>query len=396
MRVFDRRHELMPRPERDQLQLERLQSLLVRLTRNVRRYREKLAGVQIRALDDLAQLPFTTPEELAYSFPYGMFALPLGRVVRVNSTTGPGGNRIVVGHTRNDLVQWGRLVARQLAASGLTEKDVVQVALGEGTQRGGSGYVLGAELIEASVIGEEPSHIGVQISMLQTYHPTTLITTPTIALELAHALDANQIDSQSIHLRTLLLTRPVPKEVREQLASLLLVEVQSNFGIDQILNPGFCVECEEGHFHVNEDQFLVEICDGELVVTTLCREAMPLLRYRTKIGCAIAPEKCPCGRTGAMLIPGEPLDGRIRVNETYLYEPQIADTLSRGRAAGHRFAFEATEKRLVVSIEVSPHLLSDMMWEMVDWRREIEEQFLVELGVEAEVRFVSPGAAGDL
>lgn len=390
MSVFDRRHELMPRPELEQLQLERLQTLLVRLTRNVRRYREQLADTQVRSLEDLARLPFSTPEEMEYSFPYGMFALPLRRVVRVNSAMGPGGHRLVVAHTRNDIVQWERLVARQLVASGLTAKDVVQISLGGSAQRGESGYAMGAELIEASVITEEPSHVGVQISMLQTYRPTTLITTPTNALELARALEAKNIDSQSIHLRTVLLTRPVDKATKEQLASLLLVDVQSNFGIDQILDPGFCVECEEGHFHVNEDHFFVEIQDGELVVTTLCREAMPLLRYRTRLACQIVREKCGCGRTGAILIPGEPMDGRLRIGETYLYEPQIAETLSRSRAAGHSFTFEVTEHRLIVSVEVSTRLLSDMMWQMVDWRREIEEQFLVELGVKAEVCFVSP------
>lgn len=391
MRVFDRRHELMPRHELEQLQLERLQSLLVRLTRNVRRYREQIAGIHVRSIDDLAQLPFTTPEEMESSFPYGMFALPMGRVVRVHSTTGPGGRRLVIGHTRNDLVQWGRLVARQLVASGLTEKDVVQIALGAGPQRGGSGYLLGAELIEASVIGEEASHVDVQISMLQTYRPTTLIATPTIALELAHTLETDKIDLQSIHLRTLLLTRPVSEAVKVELESLLLVDVQSNFGIDQILDPGFSVQCAEGHFHVNEDQFLVETQQGELVVTTLCREAMPLLRYRTRLACHILREKCPCGRTGAILVPGAPLDGRLSINETTLYEPQIAQTLNNTPAADHPFTFQTTDRYLILSIEMSPKLYSDKMSQMIDTRRAIEEQFHIELGIEAQVRFTTPG-----
>jgi phenylacetate-CoA ligase len=381
---------LMPRPELEQLQLERLQSFLVRLTRNVRRCREQIADVRVKSLDDMAHLPFTTPDDMAQSFPYGMFALPLRRVVRVHSTIGAGGNRVVVGHTRNDLAQWGRLVARQLVACGLTANDVVQVCLGRDLQRGGAGYALGAELIEASMIAEEPTHVDVQVSMLQTYRPTTIITTPTNALDLAQALEARKIDSPSLHLRTVLLTRPVDSALREQLASLLLVEVQSNFGIDQILDPGFCVECEEGHFHVNEDQFLVEVQDGELVVTTLCREALPLLRYRTRRACRIVHEKCPCTRTGAILIPGDHLDGRLRVNETTLYERQIAEVLNRSRAAGHPFSFEAAGRRLIVSIEVTESLLSDMMRQMVDWRRELEEQFLIHLGVEAEVQFVAP------
>jgi phenylacetate-CoA ligase len=380
----------MPRPELEQLQLERLQALLVRLARNVRRYREQIADVQVKSLEDLARLPFTTPEDMAQSFPYGMFALPLRRVIRLHSTIGPGGNRLVVGHSHNDLVQWGRLVARQLVASGVTANDVVQVCLGSDTQGGASGYALGAELVEATVIAEEPSHIYVQISMLNTYRPTTLITTPTNALELARALDARKIDPQSLHLRTVLLTRPVDAAARAELASRLLVEVQSNLGIDQILDPGFCVECDAGHFHVNEDQFVVEVQDGELVVTTLSREAMPLLRYRTRLACEIVRGKCACSRTGAMLIPGGYLDGRLRVNEMPVYESQIAEALSGSPAAGHRFSFEATDRRLIVSIEITPELLSDRMSQMTDWQREIALQFLIHLGLEAEVRFVAP------
>lgn len=390
MRVFNRRQELMPRPELEQLQLERLQALLVRITRKVRRYRERIPDVQIKSIEDLAGLPFTTPDDMAQSFPYGMFATPLRQVVRLHSTMGPGGNRQVVGHTRNDLVQWGRLVARQLVAGGLTPKDVVLVCLAGDARRSRAGYSLGAELVEASVIAEDPSHVDVEIALLHTYKPTVLITTPSNALELARALEAEKVDSQSLHLGTVLLTRPVDAATREELASRLLVEVQTNFGISQILDPGLCVECEAGHFHVNEDQFIVEVHDGELVVTTLCREALPLLRYRTRIAAQIVREKCTCARTGAILLPGQPLDGRLRVSETSLYEPQIAEVLSRSRAAGHPFTFDASERRLIVSIEVTESLVSDMMWQMVDWRREIEEQFLIHLGVEAEVRFVSP------
>ena len=389
MRVFSRRYELMPRPELEQLQLERLQALVVRLTRNVRRYRERLEDMRLKSLEDLSQIPFTTPEDVAQSFPYGMFAVPLRQIVRLHSTMGPGGSRQVVGHTHNDLRQWGQLVARQLVAGGLTAKDVVLVCLAGDARRTRAGFALGAELVEASVIAEDPSHVDVAIALLHTYKPTTLITTPSNALELARALEVKKIDSQSLHLGTVLLTRPVERSVREELAARLQVELQANFGIAQIVDPGLCVECEAGHFHVYEDQFLVEEHDGELVVTTLCREALPLLRYRTRIACEIRREKCSCQRTGAILCPGKHLDGRLRIGETSLFEPQIAEVLGRSRAAGQSFTFEASERRLILSIEVTKDLMSDMMWQMVDWRREIEEEFLIHLGVEAEVRFVS-------
>jgi len=389
MRVYNRRYELMPRPELAQLQLERLQALLTRLTRNVRRYRERIGDTMVRSLEDLSRLPYTTPEDMAQSFPYGMFAMPLRQILRLHSMMGPDGSRQVVGHTRNDVMHWGRLVARQLVAGGLTPKDVVLVCLAGDSKRSRAGYSLGAELIEASVIAEDPSHVDIELSLIHTYKPTTLITTPSDALELARALEAHKIDSQSLHLGNLLLTRPVDKATREDLAARLQVEVQCNLGISQLLDPGLCVECEAGHFHVNEDQFVVEIQDGELILTTLLREALPLLRYRTRLACELYREKCPCGRTGAILVPGNYLDERLRVGETTLYEPQIAEVLGRSRAAGHPFTYEASERRLIVSVEVTEGLVSDMMWQMVDWRREIEEQFLIHLGVEAEVQFVS-------
>lgn len=149
MTLFAPRYETMPRAELEQLQLERLQALLVRLKRNVRRYREKLGGERVESLADLARLPLTTPEDMAESFPYGMFAFPLREVIRLHTTVGPGGRPLVIGHTRNDLVQWSRLVARQLSACGVTANDVVQICLGGGIYPGASGYLLGAELIEA-------------------------------------------------------------------------------------------------------------------------------------------------------------------------------------------------------------------------------------------------------
>lgn len=388
MKVLDRRYELMTRAELEQTQLERLQSLLVRLKRNVRRYREQLGDVHVESLKDLAKLPMTTPEDMAESFPYGMFAFPLREVIRLHSTLGPEGTPLVIGHTRNDLVQWGRLVARQLASSGVTANDVVQVCLGSNTNRGVSGFSLGAEHLEASVIAEEPFHIDAQLAMLQNYRPTMLVTTPANAMDLMNAMETRRVDSQSLHLRTILLSRPVDAQVREELKARLLVTVQSNFGIDEVLNPGLCVECEHGRFHVNEDHFLVECVNGELVVTTLCREAMPLLRYSTRVACTIVRDKCPCGRVGVTIEPGERIDERLRVNETPFYKGQITSVLEQSRAAGRPFWIDLNERHVVVSVQITEDLFSDMMWPIIELQRNIESEILTRVGVEAEVRFV--------
>jgi phenylacetate-CoA ligase len=390
MSVFDRRYEMMPRAELEQLQLERLQALLARLKRHVRRYRERLADVRVEALEDLARLPFTTPEDLAASFPYGLFAFPLREVIRLHTTVGPAGQPVVIGHTRNDLIHWGRLVARQLVAGGVTANDVIQICLGGGIYPGASGFVLGAELIEASVIAEDPDHLDYQLAMLQNYRPTILITTPTNAHDLIRVMEQRRLDPQSLHLRTVLLSRPVDPAAREQLAAGLFAVVQCNFGLGEILDPGLCVECEAGRFHLHEDQFLAEVCDGELVLSTLGREAMPLLRYRTRMACELNRDKCDCGRTSVMIRPGPRLDRRFLVNEKPLYEAQIAAVLTQTRAAKHPFQMEVSERRVVVASEMSEALFGGEIGFLEGLKREIESELLARLGVEAEVRFVEP------
>jgi phenylacetate-CoA ligase len=166
--------------------------------------------------------------------------------------------------------------------------------------------------------------------------------------------------------------------------------VRCNFGLGEILDPGLCIECEAGLFHIHEDQFLAEVCDGELVITTLAREAMPLLRYRTRVAAELCRDKCACGRTGVLIQPGPRLDRRYRIKETMFYEAQVADVLAHTRAAGHRFQLEASERQLRVAIEISQTLFAGAISNVQDPKRDIESELLARLGLEAEVRFVEP------
>jgi phenylacetate-CoA ligase len=390
MSILDPKYETPPPEALQQLQLERLQALLVRLKRNVRRYRELVGDVRVESLADLARLPVTQPEDLANSFPYGMFALPLREVIRLHSAIGPEGRQLITGHTQNDIKHWGRLVARQLVAAGVTANDVIQINLGNGSSSSFSGYVLGAQTIEASVIAEDPFHIDYQLAMLQNYRPTVLITTPTNAREIATLLDQRRIDPQSLHLRSVLLSRPVTEAEQDQLQAGLFAKVQGNFGISEVLDPGFCVQCAEGHFHVNEDQFLVEVQGEELLVTTLAREATPLLRYATRIACALQRGKCRCGRTTATLVPGRRLDQRVLVNEMPLYQQQLREVLAHTAAAGHTAEFEIADRRVVISLSVSERIFDDRVRTLQSVQLEVESEFLARLGIEAVVRLVSP------
>ncbi len=387
MTIFDRRYELMPRDELNQLQLERLQALLVRLRRSVRRYRESLADLRVEALDDIQQLPTTTPDTVADSFPFGMFALPLREVIRIHSTIGPAGKPLVVGNTRNDLKQWGRLAARQLSAAGVTANDILQISLGGAIHWGAAGYSLGAELIEASIVAEDPLHVDYQLAMLQNYRPTVLITTPINASRLIEEMGRRRMDPQSLTLRSVLLSRPVDDATRAHLRAGLFADVKCNFGVSEIIDPGFCVECEEGKFHANEDRFLVEALDGELVVTTLSREAMPLLRYRTRIQCELAQDKCPCGRTGRILQPGPRLDGRLLVAETPLYEEQIASVLAQSGAKDIQFTFRVAERFLEIEIPVTSALFGDTIRTIERLRTAVQTEFQTRFGLEARVQF---------
>jgi phenylacetate-CoA ligase len=390
MNIFDPRNETMPREELEQFQLERLQALMARLRRTVPRYKELIAHEQVQTLSDLHNLPPTSPTDLAAAFPYGMFALPLREVIRLHSAMGPDGMQLVVGHTRNDLTHWTRLTARQLVAVGGTAHDVVQIGFGAGTVAQTLGYMLGAEFIEASVIPQDAYHTEYQLAMMQSYRANVLVTTPTEARELAAVLDARGIDPKSLQLRTLLLSRPVPPAEKEELEAGLLADVRCNFGVPEVLDPGFCVECPEGRFHANEDHFLVETADGELLVTTLTREAMPLLRYRTRIRCEIEHLQCSCGRTGAVLRPAERLDGQLRVNEMPLYRNQIEALLALTRAAGEPFLLDISDDRVTVSIKVTSRLFPDTIRELENLKSEIRSEFFTRLGIRAEVAFLAP------
>lgn len=387
MNVFDSRNEMLDRSRIEQFQLERLQALAARLKRNVRRYRDCLSEIRIASLADLARLPVTEPEDLIASFPYGMFALPMREVMRLHSIVGPAGKQLVVGHTRNDLTHWGRLVARQLVATGVNAHDVIQIYFSGGDFESAFGFMRGAETIEASVAPDDPFHIEYQLATLINYRVTVLVTTPTNAFELAALMDRSGRAPQDLLLRHIILTRPISRDEREQLRTDLFAEVTCAFGVDEVLNPGLCVECPQGNMHVNEDQFLVETRDGELVVTTLCREAMPLLRYATRIACDARQENCPCGRTGIVLQPKGRLDDRLLINETPLYREQIESVLSGTAAANHAFTVETNDKSVTVVIDVTADLFRDTMRELLTLKEAVIREFATRLGIPAEVRF---------
>jgi len=312
--------ERMTREALEQLQLERLQSTLYRVGTHVPFYRRKFEELQLdydnfRDLRDLRKLPFTTKQDLRDNYPYGLFAVPLRDVVRVHSSSGTTGVATVVGYTRNDIKNWSNLVARVLTAAGVTADDVIQIAFGYGLFTGGFGLHYGAERIGASVIPISSGNTKRQIQIMQDFKTTALVCTPSYALIIADTLMEMGINPSGLSLRVGLFgAEPWSEAMRREINEKLSIVATDNYGLSEVMGPGVAGECRECNgLHINEDHFLVEVIDpvtlepvepgetGELVITTLTKEAFPMIRYRTRDLTRLLPEPCPCGRTFARM-----------------------------------------------------------------------------------------------
>jgi phenylacetate-CoA ligase len=306
----------MSRDELEQLQLERLQATINRVHKNVTHYRKKFAqpGIipeDIRSLADLTKLPFTTKEDLRINYPYGMFAVPLREVVRIHSSSGTTSKPIVVGYTKNDIRIWSNLVARFMTAAGVTSDDLVQIAFSYGLFTGGFGVHYGAEVIGASVIPMGTGNTEKQILIMQDYKTTVLVSTPSYALQLADRISQSGIDAKTLTLKFGLFGgEPWSENMRREIESRLCLSATDNYGISEVIGPGIAGECQcKSGMHIYEDSFIPEIIDpqtgavleagreGELVLTTLTKEAFPMIRYRTGDITCLDYAPCACGRT---------------------------------------------------------------------------------------------------
>lgn len=313
--MFESRYETMPRGELAVLQLERLQSTLNRAYLNVAHYRRAFdaAGIlpeQVRALKDIRNVPFTTRQEIEQGYPYDMFAVPLREVVRIHTSSGQARRPIVTGYTANDLKAWARLMARFLVGAGVTRDDVIQIAFRYGLMTGGFGFHAAAELIGASVIPADIGNTTEQATIMRDYLTSVIACMPSYALILIDKIAELGIDPTSLRLRRAILGAERLSPVVRARVEALGVEVFNSYGSSVVLGPGIAGECgAHVGLHLYEDFFLAEIIDpatgavlepgatGELVITTLAREAFPLIRYRTGDLTRISDGLCPCGRT---------------------------------------------------------------------------------------------------
>ncbi len=414
MDIWDAAHECMPREELEQLQLERLQATLNRAFKNVTCYRKKFSELRIvpediRSLADLPQLPFTDKEDLRLNYPYGMFAVPLREVVRIHSSSGTTGKPTVVGYTKNDLKTWSNLVARFMTAVGVTHDDVVQIAFGYGMFTGAFGLHYGAETIGASVIPMGAGNTEKQIMIMQDYKTTVLVGTPSYAITLADRMERMGIDPKSLSLKVGLFGgEPWSEAMRREIENRLCLSATDNYGLSEIIGPGVAGECiHKSGMHIFEDVFIPEIIDpdsgrvlppgsmGELVITTLTKEALPLIRYRTRDITSLDYSTCACGRTVARMkkTMGRS-DDMLIIRGVNVFPSQIEEVLVAIEGCEPHYQLVVTRSGamdiLAVCIEVTEDIFFDEMKMQRAFLENVEKRIESALGVGVSVKLVEP------
>jgi len=315
--IYNEEYETLPREALEALQLKRLQQVVNRVYHSVGFYKKSFdkAGVtpeDIKTLDDLKRFPFTTKQDLRDNYPFGMFAAPMSSVVRLHASSGTTGRSTVVGYTKRDIDTWAELVARCFVAANLTKSDIIHNAYGYGLFTGGLGIHYGAEKLGASVIPMSGGNTKRQIMILQDFGPTAICCTPSYALNLAEQGQAMGIDMRSLKLRVGIFgAEPWSEQMRQEIERAFDIKAMNIYGLSEIMGPGVSMECSDARegMHIFEDHFLVETINpdtgevlppgeqGELVFTTLTKEAFPLIRYRTRDISRLYPVPCRCGRT---------------------------------------------------------------------------------------------------
>lgn len=411
-RYWEEEKECMSRSDLEQLQLERLQSTLFRVTTHVPFYRKKFKEEGIdpdgfTSLADLSKLPFTTKDDLRHNYPYGLFAVPLRDIVRLHASSGTTGMATVVGYTKNDLKTWSNMVARIMTAAGVTNDDVVQIAFGYGMFTGGFGLHYGAERLGASVIPISSGNTKRQIQIIQDFRTTTMVCTPSYALVLADAMAAMDININALSLKFGLFGgEPWSEQMRREIETKLHIIATDNYGLSEVMGPGVAGEClERNGLHINEDHFLVEIINpetlepmpagevGEVVVTTLTKEGFPVIRYRTRDLARIIDEPCACGRTLRRLsrIIGR-TDDMLIIKGVNVYPMQIEAILFDIQGIGPHYQIiverEGRLDKVQVLVEVVEGIFFDQMKKQRQLVDHIKKRLAAELGIGVEVKLV--------
>jgi phenylacetate-CoA ligase len=411
--IWDQQHECMERGDLEALQLSRLQKMVERIYHNVPFYREKLdaadmAPGKITCLSDLQRLPFTTKTDLRDNYPFGMFSSPMEDIVRIHASSGTTGKPTVVGYTEGDLDIWREVMARTLTSAGMGKKDIVQVAFGYGLFTGGLGAHYGVEKIGASVVPMSTGNTKRQLMLMEDFGVTGLCCTPSYALFLSEAMEEMGVDKSKLKLKYGVFgAEPWTAEMRDTIEKNLNIRSTDIYGLSEIIGPGVSFECEARcGMHVNEDLFIPEIIDpvtlevlpdgeqGELVITTITKMGMPLLRYRTRDITRLHREPCSCGRT---LVRMEKVVGRsddmLIIRGVNVFPSQIESVLMNlGMAPHYLLVVDRVDNldTLEVQVEVAKELASDTIRNIEALQRKLEGEIRSTLNIGVKVRLVEP------
>ncbi len=412
---FNEEFETLPRPALEALQLTRLRNVLERVYANVPFYRTSLdaAGVRpadVTSLADLHRLPFTTKQDMRDSYPYGLFAAPLEEIVRIHASSGTTGKPTVVGYTRKDIENWSELMARSFVAAGAHRGDIIHNAYGYGLFTGGLGAHYGAERLGASVIPISGGNTRRQLMIMQDFGSTVLTCTPSYSLYMAEEARSEGVDFKKLKLRVGIFgAEPWSEAMRGEIEEKLNLDAIDIYGLSEIMGPGVAIECIQAKhgLHIWEDHFIPEIIDpvsgeplaegetGELVITTITKQGIPLIRYRTRDVTSLSYEPCVCGRTHARLarMSGRS-DDMLIIRGVNVFPSQIESVLVGIEGVEPHYLLIVERKEnldtLEVQVEVDERLFSDEIKVLQGLARRIEKEIKELLGVTCSAKLVEP------
>lgn len=411
---FQKDIETMSRAKIEEIQLQKLKKLVKYCMDNVPFYNKRLteAGVsadKIKTLSDIQYIPYTTKADMRDTYPFGLFAQPLKKITRIHASSGTTGKPTVVGYTQNDLDMWSDCMARLCAAAGASDESIVQICFGYGLFTGALGLHYGLEKLGATVIPSSSGNTEKQIMLMQDFQTNTLVATPSYAQYIGElAKEKGVLDK--IHLKLGLLgSEGCTEEMRSQIEKTLGMFVTDNYGMSELMGPGVSGECSyRCGMHINEDHFLAEIIDpktgavlpkgseGELVVTTLSKEGIPILRYRTKDITEIDYEPCKCGRTFArMAKPRGRSDDMLKIRGVNVFPSQIESVLMGFDQIAPHYQLVLTRSNCADHLEVKVELSNNCSSEIIENYSKLEElhdkihhDLKTVLGIETKVTLV--------
>ncbi|MGN0694297.1 MAG: phenylacetate--CoA ligase family protein [Lentihominibacter sp.] len=413
--IWNKEIECADRETIEAVQLIKLKKTVKHTYDNVKCYRDKMdeKGVKpedIHSLEDIRKLPFITKEDIADNYPTGLFAVPMSDVVRVHSSSGTTGKPKIVGYTRNDIDAWGECVARGLAMAGADENDVVHVSYGYGLFTGGLGAHLGAETMGATAIPMSSGNTQKQLMFMKDLQSTVLCCTPSYALTLAEGLEKHGMTKDDLHLKSGLFgAEPWTQAMRDEIEKRLGIRAHDIYGLSEIMGPGVSTSCEynEG-MHIQEDYFYAEIIDpktlepvpdgekGELVLTTLGKEGMPMIRYRTRDICYLMRDKCKCGRTTVRMsrVFGRS-DDMLIIRGVNVFPSQVEVVIGEFDELTLNYKLivgrENNTDTFQLQVEFAPGLAVEDIEFVENMRARVERTLRDMLGIGCNVKFLNPG-----